>query len=56
MKVEPNKHSCQYCAQVYFTVKNLETSEYLEELACSLLRRTIHQQAAYFLLESFTIL
>ena len=23
-KVEPNKHSCQYCAQVYFTVKNLK--------------------------------
>ena len=23
-KVEPNEHSCQYCAQVYFTVKNLK--------------------------------
>ena len=23
-KVEPNEYSCQYCAQVYFTVKNLK--------------------------------
>ena len=23
-KVNPNEHSCQYCAQVYFTVKNLK--------------------------------
>ena len=27
-KVEPNEPSCQYCAQVYFTVKNLKDSWY----------------------------
>ena len=27
-KVEPNEHSCQYCAQVYFTVKSLKNYWY----------------------------
>ena len=27
-KVEPDEHSCQYCAQVYFTVKNLRNYWY----------------------------
>ena len=27
-KVEPDEHSCQYCAQVYFTVKNLNNYWY----------------------------
>ena len=27
-KVEPGEHSCQYCAQVYFTVKNLRNYWY----------------------------
>ena len=27
-KVKPNEHSCQYCAQVYFTVKNMRNYWY----------------------------